>query len=277
MNLKICLFIALLLSAPLSTQAAETCVSLLGKDNPIFTNAEKLDWQVWQAEEPVRIKTVMDNSLGAQDITVGRAKFPKLGDGLPYHRHSHAELYKIISGQAKIIIDGVDYTATQGQVVILPGNAMHTIINDSDNLLEIEYYFPSNSLHNVGYEYPEDLTSTQAFSAALHKQYVVSPNTSFWKKGYIEGIATKNLVTEADQVDLTFSQLQIYSNSEPLKVKLKNAQVISVKSGAMSIKINGVSRELKEGEMVFAPVGSNAIITPVGGKPLELDIVTRDL
>lgn len=56
-----------------------------------------------------------------------------------YHAHSHddhEEVYYIIKGQGRIIVDGDDEPIHDGDCIYIPVGSMHQIINDSDEKIE---------------------------------------------------------------------------------------------------------------------------------------------
>ena len=62
-----------------------------------------------------------------------------LQPGLSYHAHSHddhEEIYYIIRGKGKILLDSETYSIRDGDCVHIPVNAKHSIINDSDEMIE---------------------------------------------------------------------------------------------------------------------------------------------
>jgi quercetin dioxygenase-like cupin family protein len=51
------------------------------------------------------------------------------GEGPALHRHPYAELFLIESGEGSFHLDGVEVTASGGQIVIAPANAVHGFSN----------------------------------------------------------------------------------------------------------------------------------------------------
>lgn len=68
-------------------------------------------------------------------LTLGIATFPPpsaLEESFEaLHRHKQAEFYYILSGQARVRIDSVDYEVTSGHALFIPGDAEHGFWNTS--------------------------------------------------------------------------------------------------------------------------------------------------
>lgn len=47
------------------------------------------------------------------------------------HRHKQAEFYYILSGEARVQIEGVDYDVRPGTAIFIPGDAEHGFVNTS--------------------------------------------------------------------------------------------------------------------------------------------------
>lgn len=69
-------------------------------------------------------------------LTLGLATFPPRSATQEsfeaLHRHEQAEFYYILSGQAIVKIDGVDYNVTDGHALFIPGDAEHGFWNTSE-------------------------------------------------------------------------------------------------------------------------------------------------
>lgn len=69
------------------------------------------------------------------------------------HRHTHAELYYIISGCGVVTIDGKETRVEKGTTVFIPGDAEHGIRNDGDEDLRWFYCFAADSFTDVVYRF----------------------------------------------------------------------------------------------------------------------------
>lgn len=87
-------------------------------------------------------------------LTVGIATCPPKSGHLCRHRHSHAELYHIISGHGLVSIDGIEQTVRAGSVIYIPGDAEHSIRNeDPDNELRWLYCFGADGFADIKYRF----------------------------------------------------------------------------------------------------------------------------
>lgn len=87
-------------------------------------------------------------------LTAGIATLPPREGQLCPHRHSHAEIYHIISGRGIMQIDGVEQEVSAGSVVYIPGDAEHGIRNESDEEMKWLYVFGADSFGDVVYRFP---------------------------------------------------------------------------------------------------------------------------
>ena len=54
---------------------------------------------------------------------------------MEYHQHDKEEVYFFFKGTGHVRIDGVEIPVAAGDVVRIPPNAMHTVINHDENIL----------------------------------------------------------------------------------------------------------------------------------------------
>jgi oxalate decarboxylase/phosphoglucose isomerase-like protein (cupin superfamily) len=87
-------------------------------------------------------------------LTVGIAEL-KPGDASRAHWHSHPELYYFLSGHGTMEIDHKPYAVGPGTTVYVPGDALHTVKNDTGETMKILYAFAANSLSEVEYRFPD--------------------------------------------------------------------------------------------------------------------------
>lgn len=86
-------------------------------------------------------------------LTAGIATCPPREGHLCPHRHTHAELYHIISGRGILHIDGKEQEVAAGSVVYIPGDAEHGIRNESDEELRWLYVFGADSFGDILYRF----------------------------------------------------------------------------------------------------------------------------
>lgn len=100
-------------------------------------------------------KTLISAPQTATDsLTAGIATLPRQQGHLCPHRHTHAEIYHIISGRGIVQIDGQEREVTAGSVVYIPGDAEHAIRNvDSEEELKWFYVFGADSFQDVVYRF----------------------------------------------------------------------------------------------------------------------------
>jgi mannose-6-phosphate isomerase-like protein (cupin superfamily) len=78
-----------------------------------------------------------------------------LGDAgfLQLHRHSHAEIYHVISGSGTVCIDQQEYEVNKGSVVFIPGDAEHGIFNKGNEDLVWLYVFAADGFEDIVYRF----------------------------------------------------------------------------------------------------------------------------
>ncbi len=97
---------------------------------------EKLDQQVMYAEKPWGSFRILDSSKGSMTIKVVLKK----GRHMNYHSHEKRdEVWIIISGEGKIIIDESERDVEDGDVVMIKAGTRHTILAKTDiKLIEVQ-------------------------------------------------------------------------------------------------------------------------------------------
>jgi mannose-6-phosphate isomerase-like protein (cupin superfamily) len=77
-----------------------------------------------------------DNGSHNVDFHVNVLK-PGSGPG-PYHYHSNSDnLYFVLEGQARVLIEGQEYLAGPGEAVFIPAGEKHDVANVGDGELRI--------------------------------------------------------------------------------------------------------------------------------------------
>jgi quercetin dioxygenase-like cupin family protein len=66
------------------------------------------------------------------------------GRGPQLHRHAYPEVFVLQDGEATFTVDGAEYVARGGQVVVVPAGAAHKFQNTGSETLEL------TSIHPVG-------------------------------------------------------------------------------------------------------------------------------
>jgi mannose-6-phosphate isomerase-like protein (cupin superfamily) len=87
-------------------------------------------------------------------MSAGIMDVPPDGGVLEPHRHEQAEIYFVVEGTGVLTIDGVATTIIPGTAAFIPGDAEHSVRNESTGLLRIFYVFPTDSFAEIVYRFP---------------------------------------------------------------------------------------------------------------------------
>jgi len=74
---------------------------------------------------------------------------------LTLHRHTHAEIYHVVSGTGMVCIEGKEYEVEKGSVVSIPGDAEHGIYNAGKEDLVWLYVFAADGFEDIVYRFSE--------------------------------------------------------------------------------------------------------------------------
>jgi mannose-6-phosphate isomerase-like protein (cupin superfamily) len=74
---------------------------------------------------------------------------------LQLHRHTHAEIYHVISGRGIVSIEGVEHLVGKGSVVFIPGDAEHGVRCEGEEELRWLYVFAADGFGEIGYRFDE--------------------------------------------------------------------------------------------------------------------------
>ena len=257
------------LSIPSAAWPDRRCASIFTNNFNIKTiNINNIPKEVWRSDEPVRIQVLVN---GQSDVTIGRATFSKKGDALYYHKHAHPEFYQVLKGHGEVIISGVKYKVSAGDVVILPGNAYHDIRNISDKPLEIEYYFPATSLADVNYIFNSPTTEI----ALTQKQLIFPIDAISWQESEFPNIMTRDVVNSESNLNLQFSQWFVDS-SQKIEGKITHTdQIISVLEGVIEITIGKKSKRVRKNEIVIVPAYTKFTLSKISRIPVIFGIISR--
>jgi quercetin dioxygenase-like cupin family protein len=72
---------------------------------------------------------------------------------LALHSHAQPEIYFVLDGAAVVTIDGVERTVSPGAAVFIPGDARHSIRNQSDKTFRFLYVFPADRFDQIHYDF----------------------------------------------------------------------------------------------------------------------------
>ncbi len=97
---------------------------------------EQVEQQVMFAEKSWGTYTVIDVQEGSMTIKVTL----NAGNQMKYHSHENRdEVWTVVSGKGRTIVDGVEQEVLPGDVVKVPAECKHTLIADSDmKVIEVQ-------------------------------------------------------------------------------------------------------------------------------------------
>ena len=88
-------------------------------------------------------------------MSAGIMEIPPNGGVLAPHRHAQAEIYFVHEGTGVLSVDGEATAIATGMAAFIPGDAEHSLRNDSAVVLRIFYVFPTNRFSDVKYRFPD--------------------------------------------------------------------------------------------------------------------------
>lgn len=115
-----------------------------------------LDWDSWPDDarsKGLRWKIIQSDLPNGQGSTSLGLATMDVGGMLRRHRHKPLEIYHVISGVGRIIIDNVKLPLRPGNSIFIPPNAWHESANTGSQPLEVLFIFPSSSFDEVVYEF----------------------------------------------------------------------------------------------------------------------------
>ncbi|KAF2774464.1 hypothetical protein EJ03DRAFT_347064 [Teratosphaeria nubilosa] len=114
----------------------------------------------------VRWKTLISSDkTPSKDLTAGIATLPprrenqpaSAGGNIAPHRHRQAEVYIVVSGEAIVNVDMLEYPVSAGSVVFVPGGAEHAVRNTSLTEEFVWYFcFAADKFGDVRFLYRND-------------------------------------------------------------------------------------------------------------------------
>ena len=87
-------------------------------------------------------------------ISAGLLEIP-VGEGLRLHQHEPAEIYYVVSGVGSVVVEETTAAVVPGAFALIPAMAPHKIVNTGDVPLQFIWMFPTDSWHDVRYDYLE--------------------------------------------------------------------------------------------------------------------------
>ena len=80
-------------------------------------------------------------------------EIPPNGGVLEAHRHKQAEIYFVHEGTGALTVNGLETIIAAGTAAFIPGDAKHSLRNNSTVVLKIFYVFPSDCFADVVYRF----------------------------------------------------------------------------------------------------------------------------
>lgn len=127
-------------------------------------------WEDWPGEHRSRLKLLLSaGRTESAEITLGMAALDP-GEELPLHSHPQAETCIVLSGNGRFEVEGETTPVEASQIVFIPGNARHRIVNDGEKPLTFLFAFAANSFDDVSHVFGD----TEEAKAAGHHLPVTS-------------------------------------------------------------------------------------------------------
>jgi quercetin dioxygenase-like cupin family protein len=114
--------------------------------------------------DPIRgdvgFRTLFGGGVGTtESLTVGVTEMQP-GDWLGAHRHTQAEVYFILDGHGRLVVDGEEQSVEAGTAVFIPGDVEHGIRNDGDAVFRFFYAFAAASFSDIHYRFTGEVETS---------------------------------------------------------------------------------------------------------------------
>ena len=131
----------------MSAKTAPVIANPAGRDRESFANPEhgNLTW----------FTLFSGDITPTAEMSAGITEVPPNGGFLKAHRHAQAEIYFVHEGVGVLTIDGVESKLSAGMSAFIPGDAEHSVRNDSAAPLKIFYVFPTDRFADVVYRFSQ--------------------------------------------------------------------------------------------------------------------------
>ena len=118
----------------------------------------------WQAHSEERVRDGANPNLSWQflidaskhqneGLSMGILRLP-VEESLPLHHHDEQEIYYIIKGKGEILMSGSELKPiAEGDSIYIPNSVVHGLKNTGDTDLIFLWVFPTDSWHQVEYNY----------------------------------------------------------------------------------------------------------------------------
>lgn len=110
---------------------------------PFLAHDAGVDWRIFNNKhEKFREEQEQEGGYFPEKAVMDVIRFVSLAHlnpGKCYHAHAHddhEEIYYIISGKGKMIVDDEESDIMDGDCIYIPLNSVHQIVNDGDQIIE---------------------------------------------------------------------------------------------------------------------------------------------
>lgn len=110
---------------------------------PTVVHETGIDWRLFNCKhEKYKDQLMSEGQYDEENACMEVLRFVSLAwlqPGLAYHAHAHddhEEVYYIMEGTGKIIVDEEEQSIKEGDCIYIPINSVHQIINDSDEMIK---------------------------------------------------------------------------------------------------------------------------------------------
>lgn len=112
---------------------------------PVFQRNEEIEWHTVDhvPGEHISIRVKGEDTNGAYsilDLVKDPSEGPFYGPGIHIHQRAD-EIFRIIKGRARFHVDGKEFDAKAGDLVVVPKGTTHTFANFSDTPLHMQITF----------------------------------------------------------------------------------------------------------------------------------------
>lgn len=113
---------------------------------------EKMDHRVMFADKSWGSFRILD--VGKESLTIKVTLNP--GHSMNYHSHEYRdEVWMVIHGKGRMILDGIEQPATEGVVVTMPAGCKHTVIAETElQLIEVQTGREISVHDKIKYDFP---------------------------------------------------------------------------------------------------------------------------
>ncbi len=206
---------------------------------PVISHESAIVWSCLQATDlrPDDPRCVLEKQGG---ITVHAIQGRKASD---HHNHqSREQLYYILSGEGEVLCDDERGPASEGDVFYLPSGPHHRIFNKSDDFLlhhVISMNVSSDGGHHARRNWRDVAPETDGEGAVRWRLLSAEGEEG----GCLRGLAFVDR-------EMVQPRLRAAERSEQLE------QIYYVLEGNGSLKFNGETQEVREGDAIHLPADS---------------------